>query len=438
MKEVIPFRAKLYTVVLSSVAIFVVYFLLNIMDWNGINWYAFALFLTLTILSDSFPVKLPNGLSITVSFAITFASILLFQPFLVVIINVFGDMLSLRKGRGLFKYSFNAAQLAITSGVAALVFNSIYPLKLNFTVQYFIASLIALFVSFIINSAFVTLIIAFVQNEKPYNVWLTTFKFSAPSFLCMAPLGLLIALIYINADFWGLVLFLVPLLLARHSFQSYMSIRQTFFDTIQSLSVAIDAKDPYTRGHSVRVADYAVSLAREMKWPEDKIEFFRYIALIHDVGKIAIPEAILKKEGSLTYEEYDKMKYHSVAGSEIIKDIKFFSEGTDIIKHHHERWDGTGYPEGLKGEQIPMGARILFVADAYDAMTSDRPYRKALSPLTALQEIREGAGTQFDPRVVEVFMHIFPEISKSEKSLSPVQALYGELAAADREAQLHP
>jgi len=189
-----------------------------------------------------------------------------------------------------------------------------------------------------------------------------------------------------------------------------MDMRQTFMDTIKSLSLAIDAKDPYTKGHSARVAEYAVSLAHELKWPEDKVEFLQYIALIHDVGKVAVPDSILKKDGLLTNQEYGIMKTHSAAGSEVIKDVKFFTTGSDIIKHHHERWDGTGYPDQLKGKDIPEGARIIAVADAFDAMTSDRPYRRALGHSLALNELKSCAGTQFDPKVVDAFIRIIPQL----------------------------
>ncbi|HED23906.1 MAG TPA: HD-GYP domain-containing protein, partial [Firmicutes bacterium] len=183
-----------------------------------------------------------------------------------------------------------------------------------------------------------------------------------------------------------------------------------FLDAIKSLSVAIDAKDPYTRGHSSRVADYAVSLARELRWPEDRIEFLQYIALIHDVGKVAVPEDILRKKSLLSNEEFAVMRTHSEAGADILKGIKYFSAGSDIIRHHHERWDGSGYPDKIAGEEIPEGARILAVADAFDAMTSDRPYRKSLSSEIALQELQDCAGTQFDPKIVNAFINIYPQV----------------------------
>jgi len=414
MGEQISRNAKLYIASLSVAAVIIsVYALINT-DWHAFQsqWLPFLVFLTIIILADSFPVPLPRGGSVTVSFAAIAASILIFQPFIVIVMAIARDIFLLIKRENTIKHVFNIAQFAVSTGSAAIVFNYFYaPVEADFNyyqVTAFIASMVVLF---ILNHTFVTLILAFTQDEKPYTIWLTNIKWCTLQFLSMAPLGALIAVIYINIGFWGLVLFLLPMIIARHSFQSYIDMRQTFLDTIKSLSLAIDAKDPYTKGHSSRVSDYAVMLAREMKWPEDRIEFLKYVALIHDVGKVAVPESILKKDRLLTTEEYDIMKKHSEAGAEVIKDVSFFAAGSGIIKHHHESWDGNGYPERLKGEEIPEGARILSVADAYDAMTSDRPYRKALKPMEAFKEIQDCSGTQFDPKVVKAFSRIIPQLS---------------------------
>jgi len=405
-----------------------VFYLYTIMDWSNFSWASFLIFLFLTFISDSFPVNMPRGGVVSVGFASLFASILLFEPLIVVAIAVLSDLLAFRKGRTLPKYIFNASQLTLAIGSSSLIYKMLNPAGQSITISFIGACLAALITCFFLNITFVTLILSFIQNENPYSIWLTNAKWTTPNFLSMAPLGMLIALIYVNIGFWGLVLFLVPLALARHSFQSYIDMRQAFLDTIQSLSAAIDAKDPYTRGHSQRVAEYAVALARELKWPEDKIELFRYAAITHDVGKIAIPENILQKNGKLTAEEFKVMEKHTITGSNIIKDIKLFDKGGLIVTHHHERWDGTGYPAGLKGEQIPEGARILAIADAFDAMISDRPYRRALNPLSALQEIRNNAGTQFDPQMVEAFCKIFPKLG-FKNQLPAGDALYGEEAA---------
>lgn len=434
MEQRLPIQAKIFIALLAVSALLLSAFLYRQADFSSFTWASVFIFLIIAVISDSFPVSMPRGGAVSVGFASLFASILLFEPFIVVCIAVLGDALSVRKGRNLPKYIFNAAQMAISLGTSAILYRFLNPDGLTASPRYFLAALAALLACFLLNSILVTLILALVQNIKPYLVWVTNVKWATPNFFSMAPLGMLIALIYIHVGFWGLVLFLLPLVLARHSFQSYMDMRQAFLDTIHSLSIAIDAKDPYTRGHSSRVAELAVALARKLKWPEDRVELFQYIAMIHDVGKVAVPESILKKPEKLAPDEIAEMENHAVIGSEVIRNIKFFQNGTDIIRHHHERWDGTGYPSGLKGDEIPYGSRILAVADAFDAMISDRPYRKALPLQSALQEIRAGSGNQFDPRVVAAFEELYPGLAGSlfpgKNSELP---LYMEEAAAAAE-----
>ncbi len=415
MKTSLTLTTKIYLVVLGLAALALLWYLFFITRWADLNWIVILLFLFLTFLSASFPIRLPSGIAVSVSFAVIFASILIFEPLVAVIISVLGDLLSLRKGRNLIQYLFNAAQFTLSVGAAALAFRLLRPGQLNFTFYYLVAALVPLLLCFLLNSFFITLIIAFTRFEQPSSVWLTNIKGLAPSFISMAPLGLIIALIYQNIGIWGIILFFIPMLIARQSFISYMDMRQTFRDTIQSLSAAIDAKDPYTKGHSSRVAAYATALAHEMGWPAEKVEILQYVALIHDLGKVAVPETILKKEGKLTADEFAQMREHSLIGANIIKEIKFLPGGADIIKHHHERWDGKGYPDGLEGELIPEGARILAVADAFDAMTSDRSYRKALGFIAAVQEIKECARSQFDPHMAATFIRIAPQLYLERK-----------------------
>ncbi len=425
MDNHIPVKAQIFITLLAGSTAAIIAYAASVMDWSKVEWFPILVFLLLLIFSDVFPVTLPRGGSVTVSFATIAASVLLFQPLIVIGIAVSYELYLLIKDQPRIKHIFNISQLATSTGIAALLYQQLSPTTSNLSLNHFTAYIASVIVFFILNSAFVTLILALVQEEKPLNVWRLNLKWSALTFLSMAPLGGLIAVIYINIGFWGLVLFLLPLILARHSFQTYMNMRQTFLDTIKSLSVAIDAKDPYTKGHSSRVADYVVSLARELKWPEDRVEFIQYISLIHDVGKVAVPEDILKKSSLLSKEEFAVMKTHSEAGANILKGIKYFSTGVDIIRHHHERWDGNGYPDKIAGEEIPEGARILAVADAFDAMTSDRPYRKSLSYEVALRELQDCAGTQFDPKIVNAFIKIYPQI-KDNLSEEPDEEKYEE------------
>ncbi len=415
MDNALPKKALIYVIFLSCLASVILAYSIYLMDWGQAYWFPILVFLVIIILADSFPVRLPHGGMVTVSFAVIAASILLFQPLIVIIISVILECILLIKEKERIKHFFNILQYTVATGTAALVYRALSPETADFAIDHIPAFIAAMIVIFLLNTTLVTLILAFTKQENPYTIWLINLKWATPTFVSMAPLGALIAVIYINIGFWGLVLFLLPLIIARHSFQSYIDMREAFLDTIKSLSLAIDAKDPYTKGHSSRVADYVILLARELKWPEDKVEFLHYISMIHDVGKVTVPEHILKKDTGLTKEEYDIMKQHSRAGAEIIKDVKFFAQGSDIIKHHHERWDGRGYPEYLKGDEIPEGARILAVADAFDAMTTNRPYRKAMKPKDALQELHCCSGSQFDPRIVKAFDRVYPKLALDEK-----------------------
>ncbi|EJR80245.1 hypothetical protein IKA_05677 [Bacillus cereus VD169] len=171
----------------------------------------------------------------------------------------------------------------------------------------------------------------------------------------------------------------------------------------------MELKDPYTRGHSERVANYATILARETnEYDDNSLKQFHFICLLHDIGKIGIPDEILKKPSSLTEDEYNLIKAHPQLGSEVFKNISLIKGGEDIILSHHERWDGNGYPQKLKGNQIALCARIVAIADAFDAMTSSRAYRPVLSPEEAYKRIIKGSGTQFDPSIVEIFKKVFP------------------------------
>ncbi|MDI6813149.1 MAG: HD-GYP domain-containing protein [Desulfitobacteriaceae bacterium] len=231
-------------------------------------------------------------------------------------------------------------------------------------------------------------------------------RWSVPNFLALIPLGILMALIYKNFGPFWLVLLLIPLLLSRHSFQLYVDMRQNYLETIKALVQALEAKDSYTSGHSERVADLAVAMAEELGMVEDKQEFVKYAGILHDVGKIGVDEGILNKKVPLLDSEWAAIREHPVIGENIIKKINFLFDISTVVRHHHERYDGLGYPDGLIGGEIPLEARIIAIADTYDAMTSDRSYRKGKTPREAVQELRRVAGTQLDPELVNVFLKI--------------------------------
>jgi putative nucleotidyltransferase with HDIG domain len=186
--------------------------------------------------------------------------------------------------------------------------------------------------------------------------------------------------------------------------KTYARLQRAIFQSLLGLANALEAKDPYTRGHSTRVADLAGQLARRMGLPRTETEPIAQAALLHDLGKIGVPESILRKPGALTEAEWESMRRHPVTGAQIVSPLEFFDEGAIIIRHHHERVDGSGYPDGLKGEAIPLGARIVAVADVYDALTSRRPYRDRLGHDQAVQALLRESDRALDDRLVMLFV----------------------------------
>jgi HD-GYP domain-containing protein (c-di-GMP phosphodiesterase class II) len=177
-----------------------------------------------------------------------------------------------------------------------------------------------------------------------------------------------------------------------------------FLNSVRMLAAAIDAKDPYTRGHSERVARYSIGIGKNLALPEKDMRNLRISALLHDVGKIGIDDRILRKPGALSDEEFEVMKQHPAKGAAIMSGVAQLIDIVPGMKYHHEKWSGGGYPDGLEGEQIPMQARIVAIADTFDAMTTNRPYQKAMELGYVVEKIKSFAGTRFDPRVVDAFV----------------------------------
>ena len=222
--------------------------------------------------------------------------------------------------------------------------------------------------------------------------------------LGFAALGLVIAALWVVLGPAAAAIVLVPLYVARWAMAQFAEQQRAHAATLRALCQAVETKDFYTRGHSERVSRGAGMIARQIGMRTDRAEAVRFAGMLHDVGKLGVPTRVLQKEGKLTEEEYAAIQLHPMRGLEIVREIGFLNEALTGIMHHHERMDGRGYPMGFAGHEIPEFARIIAVADAFDSMTSTRAYRKATRISEAIDELRRGAGTQFDPKIVDAFI----------------------------------
>ena len=365
-------------------------------------------FSLLSLSGDLLPISLPKGGAISVGFATKYATILACGPGVASWVAVVGAIVyGLKAKRHIEKFIFNVGQIVVSVGTAGFVFKLLGGNPGLLVPVRNLSSLVGCAVAyFLTNSTLVTVAITLERGYPFWSIWFMNVKWSFPSYLALAPIGFLMAVAYLTIGIPGTMLFLVPLLLARYSFQQYMMMRQVYSGTVRALAAALEAKDEYTRGHSDRVARYAMAIAREMRLSENDMERIEYAAVLHDIGKIGVGDDLLVKIGDLTEEEFNRIKAHPVVGSNILREVEFLREVSRYICSHHERFNGGGYPVGLQGREIPLAARIIAVADAYDAMTSERPYREAFPPKEAAKRIVASAGKQFDPDVVKAFLAV--------------------------------
>jgi HD-GYP domain-containing protein (c-di-GMP phosphodiesterase class II) len=235
---------------------------------------------------------------------------------------------------------------------------------------------------------------------------MSDFKIIIGYYLTLAAVSSAASAIYKPEQPYVIFIMIPSLLMIDQALKRYYSLREEAIETLKVLAEAIDARDEYTATHSARVAEYAKKIAQQMKLPVDHINIIEIAGKVHDLGKIGVQDHILKKKGKLTAEEMQQIEKHTEIGYRLLKNLRPYKTGAIYVLYHHERIDGTGYPHRISSDFIPLGAKILAVADCYDAMTSDRPYRKALTQSQAVDELRRCSGTQFDANVVEAFIEV--------------------------------
>lgn len=364
------------------------------------DWPTVLGFGLLAFLAESFAVTTALGTTYSVTFIVTLAAAITIGPAGAILASLCGTTgWSDARSRSLQKHLFNAAQLTLSSAAAAYAFHAVATPTSGVALR-LVGALGAAGVNFALNTSLVAIAIGLSTRRSPRVVWTEQFLRLGPVYIAYAALGVLLAVLHASIGWSSLVFFLVPLLVARGAFHSAISLQDSFDQVVTTLVAAVEQKDAYTGGHAERVASLAELVARAYGLPAQQARAIRYAALMHDIGKLAVHNAVLQKDGKLTDHEHEHMKRHPEHGVELASGIELLEPVLDGIRHHHERWDGKGYPDGLAGEAIPLPARIITVSDAFDAMTSTRAYRPARSIAQAFEELDRCAGSQFDPAAV--------------------------------------
>jgi len=391
-----------------------------------------GLFIALIIIADTAQISLPRGgASIYASSPIDLAAIMLLGPAASVFVEAIATFVSevFIQKRPAVKIAFNVPLLILTVGLAGLAYQSFGKSWTSLESPRFLLPLFVCgIVYFIINTFSISAVIGFSDNKNPLKVWKQNYMWTFFHIIAFLPVGAIIALTYLKSGMWTVGLFVIPLFLARYSFQLYVEMKEAHINTVAALSSAIDASDPFTHGHSYRVSRYALRLGKEMNLSSKDLEILEYSSLLHDIGKIAIQHDVLLKVGKLNEDEIKTLRQHPSIGADIVENLKFLKEAAVIVRHHHEQPDGKGYPGGLRGDDIPVGSRILLVADAFDAMTSDRPYRKGLPVDKVIEQFKTYKGKQFDLEISNLFLDMldnddFPLIVETD----PTTAIYQSL-----------
>jgi putative nucleotidyltransferase with HDIG domain len=405
-----------------------------------------------TFAAGTLTLKVPSvQVRLSVSEVFAFTGVLLYGPELgAVTVALDGLLVSWRWRMSAAQTIFNFGNLAVSVWVSGKLFflvAGVPPLIGGEAPSgAVILPLAALAVSyFLLNSGLTATVIGIESRKSAVLVWREHFLGLLPTYAAGASVALLLVVALRQVHFGALAL-IVPLVLI-----SYMTMRSSFgrledsrlhvdklnrmyLSTVETLATAIDAKDEVTHGHIRRVQAATVGLAHELGVTDaEMLKAIEAAALLHDTGKIAVPEHILNKPGKLTAAEFEKMKLHAPIGAEILSSIDFPYPVVPIVRHHHENWDGTGYPDGLRGTDIPLGARILSVVDCFDALTSDRPYRARMTDEQALQILSDRRGTMYDPVVVDTFVKSYKRIVPGEAPAHPAAVALGEARAVQRE-----
>src|SRR5579863_2935261 len=404
-------------------------------QWHSSDPVKFGCYVVAALLASSLKVSLPGieG-TLSVNFLFTLLGILELSLPEALTIGLASTLAQFywRPARKLKRIQliFNLSQVTVSSSVAYGAYKLVVVFVLHTPGP--LALLVAAITHFGCNTAAMSTIIGLTEDKPVTKVWRDSYLWSFPYYMVGAAAAGLVTFLNKHIGWQSSLLVLPPIYLMYRSYRLYLSKLETeklhaeqvsnlHLRTIEALALAIEAKDETTGEHLQRVRVYAMELAKDLGLSEDETEALRAASVLHDIGKLAVPEHIISKPGKLTPEEFEKMKIHPIVGAEILEQVDFPYPVVPIVRAHHEKWNGTGYPNGLSGEDIPIGARILAAVDCLDALASDRQYRKALPLNEAMAKVVADAGKSFDPKVVAILKRRYIELEKMANQ-EPLQA----------------
>ena len=430
----LPTKARIYIYSLGLLALAAIgYYSCGLAFTSVAQIVSFVLFITLGFLSEVYATWIPVfGGEISSSLAIYLASLFILGPSLTVVIVLFAPLasevlmrwayLKEQPARFFHTVSFNVAQLVVTISVTGLLLILTHHVPITLaSVEDFLWAFIAFLCYAGINLSLVAGIISLTEQKGFAYGLATAIKDFSIQYASLFATALLLVVLY-SFSVWHMLLAIVPLVLVHISFRSYLRLQTEARKTFEKISRLLDERDHYTAVHSTEVADLAVKIAQEMGLSQGEIEKVDIAARVHDIGKIAVPDSILLKSGTLNAEEWALMKRHPVISAELIEGLEIYKPVANAVRHEHEHWNGSGYPNGLKGDQIPLIARIITAADIYNALSTDRPYRKAFSHEKTIEMIKEMKSADLDPVVADALLRVLDSLeNKSSQDADPLR-----------------
>ena len=434
----LPFRAASFLLLLAFLALASLGIAVARSSFSGADEIVlFSVFIILAVLAEVYATRVPAyGWEISSSVAIYLAAIFILGPYLAVIMVFVSSLLSelfLRwnaqpgsRRTSLVPIVFNVSQLVVTvsaAGLLLLLFDRpALPLAVPFDYVLAIASFL---IYMVLNISFVTGIVSLTEGKSFFHSAFESVRQFFVQYVVLCVSAVLLSVLR-SLSVWHVLLALFPLTLVHISFRGYVKLQTEARKTFEQISRLLDERDHYTAVHSQQVAELAVQIAMEMGLPQNEIESIDVAARVHDIGKVAVPDSILLKPGPLSDEEWAIMKRHPVISAELIEGLEIYGAVVDTVRHEHERWDGSGYPDGLRGEEIPLMARIIAAADIHNALTTDRPYRKAFSAERTIGIIDEMSGTDLDPDVADALLRVLGVPAAEAPALAKIPAAASE------------